>query len=227
MSENFWFKDPAILFTSETWSRFVPTNDMTTAEALNSVVRFSTYFSILLYVCSGVGAYLLTIPAVMVTTVILYRLFPNGKVLESFTTRPSMNFTMPTASNPFMNVLLTDIQDNPNRPDAAPVGRHDVKAEIHKAFQKTTDLYMDTTDMFDQSLAMRTFHTIQSARVPNDQDGFLKWLAKGNDLPNNSSAPDAKKAKLLNEGHVAAKGSMRHLPSSTAQPSGVTPSSSS
>ena len=229
MSEKIWFKDPAILFTSETWSRFVPTNDMTTSEALNSVVRFSTYFSVLLFVCTGLGAYLLAIPIVMVSTIILHKLFPNGKVLESFTVKnlaASTKFTMPTAANPFMNVLLTEIQDNPNREDAAPTNRRDVKAEVYKAFQKTTDLYMDTTDMFDQSLAMRTFHTLQSAKVPNDQDGFLKWLAKGSDAPDNSSAPLARKAKLLSEGHVTAKGAFTPSAPSTSHPSGTTPSSS-
>jgi len=228
MSEQFWFKDPSILFTPTTWSRFVPMKDMTTAEALNSVVRFATYFSILLSVATGIGAYMLAVPLVMVSTIVLYKLFPNGKVLESFTMRKSMDptkYTMPSPNNPFMNVLLTEIQDNPNRPDAAPIGRRDVKAEVYKAFQKTSDMYMDTTDLFDQSLAMRTFHTLQSAKVPNDQDGFLKWLAKGSDDPDYSSAPPSRQGKLLSEGFVQAKGSLRGLPSSTSQPTGSIPSS--
>lgn len=130
---------------------------------------------------------------------------------------------MPSAANPFMNVLLTEIADDPQRPDAAPTNRRDVKAEIHKSFQKTSDMYMDTTDLFDQTQAMRTFHTLQSSKVPNDLDGFKSWLAKGVDAPDHSSAPPARHGKILNEGHVVAKGSMS-LPSSTAKPSGATPS---
>jgi hypothetical protein len=225
MSEQFWFKDPSVLFTAETWSRFVPTKDMNTAQALNSVVRFATYFSVLMFASTGVGAYVLAIPIIMVATVLLYRVFPNGKTIESFVAKLDLpkNYTMPTDANPFMNVLLTDIQDNPNREDAAPTSRTDVKKAIYKAFQQTSDLYMDTTDVFDQAQAMRTFHTIQSAKVPNDQDGFLKWLAKGFDDPDFSCAAPARHAKLMSEGYVEANGSIRKLKSSATKPKGTTP----
>ena len=224
MTEQIWFQNPSILFAQDTWSRFVPLRTMNTAEALNSVVRFATYFALLLYFASGNGQYLLAIPVVMATSVALYTLFPNGKTIETFLSKaiPSETYTRPSGANPFMNVLLPEIQDNPSRPDAAPTHRRDVKAEIHKAFQQTSDIYMDTTDVFDQTQAMRTFHTLQSARVPNDLDAFKKFIAKGVDVPDHSSAPPARNGKILNEGYVAAKGSMS-LPSSTAKPSGTTP----
>jgi hypothetical protein len=226
MSEQIWFKNPTVLFDRDTWSRFVPTKTMTTAEALNAVTRFSVYFSVILFAATGVSAYLLGIPIVMAASIALHTLFPNGKTLETFLTgqRVGPSYTMPSKQNPFMNVLLTEIQDAPNRGDAAPTGRSDVKMEIHKAFQQTSDIYMDTTDVFDQSQAMRTFHTMQSARVPNDLDGFKKFLSKDHDAPDYSSAPPARHGKLLNEGHVAAKGSMRNLPASTAKPTGTSPS---
>lgn len=229
MPEQFWFKDPSILFTKDSWNKFVPTPNMSTTEALNSVVRFTIYFSIILYICTTVGAYLMAIPVVMVTTILLIKLFPNGKVLEAFLNikpkSPQKNFTMPTNENPFMNVLLTEIKDNPDREEAAPTNRRDVKAKIHKAFQHTSDLYMDTTDVFDQTQAMRTFHTLQSSKVPGDQGEFLKWLSKGMDEPDHSSAFPARNAKILSEGFVAAKGSMRGLPSSIDKLSGTEPSS--
>lgn len=228
MPEQFWFKDPAVLFTAENWSKFVPLQGMTTAESLNSVVRFSIYFSLFLFLANGSSAYILTVPIVMVFTVVLYNIFPNGKTIEPFkqekmTSRTA--YTMPSQNNPFMNVILTDIPDNPNREDAAPTNRRDVKAEIYKNFQKTSDIYMDTTDLFDQTQAMRTFHTLQSAKVPNDLDGFKKWIAKGLDEPDYSSAAPARRGKALHEGHVVAKGSMRDLPNSTTPPTGTSPSS--
>jgi hypothetical protein len=228
MPEQIWFKNPTVLFDRDTWSKFVPTKDMSTTEALNSVVRFSTYFSLILFMATGVGGYVLAIPIVMVTTAILHTLFPNGKTIESFIAKEGSNagpeYTMPSKENPFMNVLLTEIQDNPNRPDAASTSRRDVKAEVYKSFQATSDLHMDTTDLFDQSQAMRTFHTLQSSKVPNDLDGFKKWLSKGLDEPDYSSTAPARHAKLLNEGYVAAKGSMKSLPNSTSKPAGTAPS---
>lgn len=226
MPEQIWFKNPTVLFDRDTWNKFVPTKEMTTAEALNSVVRFSTYFSLILFLATGVGGYIMAIPIVMISTILLYNLFPNGTTIESFVAKQESKapqYTMPSKENPFMNVLLTDIQDNPDREDAAPTNRRDVKTEIHKSFQNTSEIYMDTTDLFDQTQAMRTFHTLQSAKVPNDLDGFKKWLAKGLDAPDHSSTAPARNGKMLHEGHVMAKGSMRGLPNSISKPSGTTP----
>jgi len=218
MTEQIWFKDPAILFTQATWNRFVPTASMTTAESLNAVVRFTVYFSVLLFLSTGINAYVLAIPAVMVLTVALYSLFPNGKTIESFTVRPPKvtgKYTMPTDQNPFMNVLLTEINDNPDREDAAPISRKDVKKAVEQSFKHTNDVFMDTTDVFDQTQAMRTFHTLQSAKVPNDQDGFLRWMTKGFDEPDYSSAFPARGAKILSEGFVQQKTLLTTLPNGT------------
>lgn len=229
MPEQIWYKDPTILFAKDTWNKFVPTDDMSTAERLNSTVRFSIYFAMLFFLTTGVTTYVMAIPVVMGITILMHYYFPNGTTLEPFkidltSKKNRESYTMPTSNNPFMNVLLTEIQDNPNRGDAAPVNRRDVKAEIYKNFQKTSDMYMDTTDLFDQTQAMRTFHTLQSSKIPNDLDGFKKWLAKGLDEPDYSSAPPARHAKILNEGHVIAKGSMRDLPNTTSKPTGTNPS---
>jgi hypothetical protein len=114
-----------------------------------------------------------------------------------------------------MNVLLTEINDDPNREDAAPTNRKDVKKAIEETFKHTNDLFMDTTDVFDQTQAMRTFHTLQSAKIPNDQDGFLRWMTKGFDEIDTSSAPPARGAKILNEGFVQQKTLLTALPNGT------------
>jgi hypothetical protein len=170
------------------------------------------------------------VPIVALASIVLFYLFPNGRRIESYLNSAgptSKEYTMPTPDNPFMNVQLTEILDNPNRPDAAPITDKSVRLAIHKAFQKTRNIYMDTSDLFDQTQAMRTFHTLQSAKVPNDQDAFLSWLAKGYDEPDTSAAPLARGGKLLSEGHVPAHGSMAGLPSSTTKPVGTTPLSAS
>jgi hypothetical protein len=126
-----------------------------------------------------------------------------------------------------MNPLLTEILDNPDRGDAAPVTDKAVKREIDKAFQQTEELYMDTSDRFDMAQAQRTFHTMQSATIPSDQDGFLKFLAKGTDEPDHSSAFPARNAKRKSEAYVEAQGSLNSLPNSTSKPTGVTPTKAS
>lgn len=218
---SFWAESPATLFTSNNWTQFVPLPSMPVPEALNAVVRFAVYFSTLLFVATHDPNYLYLIVAVLILTYVLYKLFPHGKTLESFVAGRE-SFTQPTPNNPFMNVLLTDITDNPNRGDAEPITSPVVRAKIAKAFQHTNDLYMDTSDLFDQTQAMRTFSTIQSAKVPNDQDSFLGFLAKGYGEPDYSSAPLARGGKAGSEGYLPARGGMT-LPSSISAPRGTTP----
>lgn len=235
MSEQFWTEDPSVLY--EHWTRFVPIQTMSTAGALNSVLRFTVYASVLLFLATQCQMYLSFIPIVALATFVLYKLFPYGKVLETFGSMfgPSKssapekkalsreNFTLPTVDNPFMNVLLTDIQDNPDRKDAAPVTDKRVRKAIRQAFEQTRNIYMDTSDTFDQMNAQRTFHTLQSAKVPNDQDAFLAWLAKGYDAPDTSSTFPSRGGKLLSEGYVNARGATRSLSTSTCAPKGTTP----
>lgn len=227
MNEPIWYTSPSILFSAGTWQRFVPTKEMDVPTALNAVVRFTVYFSVLLYACTSKHEYLLAIPLVLVVSAIFSQVFPNTRPLvESFQTVVK-KLTHPTASNPFMNPLLTEILDNPDRPDAAPITDKAVKAEIDKAFQQTEEMYMDTSDRFDMAQAQRTFHTMQSAKIPNDQDGFLKFLAKGTDEPDYSSAFPARNAKRKSEGYVEAQGSLNSLPNSTSKPTGVSPTKAS
>ena len=230
MTEPIWTKDPSILFSAGTWQKFVPTKDMDVPSALNAVVRFSVYFSVLLYAGTGKQVYLLAIPFVLIITVIFAYLFPTTRALvETFAMASDVvtkKYTMPSSENPFMNPLLTEIGDDPNRPDAAPTTGAKVKREIEKAFAQTSEIYMDTTDRFDTTQAMRTFHTMQSAMIPNDQDGFLKFLTKGQDDPDNSSAFPSRNGKIKSESYVHVTGTTKSLPNTIDKPTGTTPASS-
>ena len=224
--ESLWIDNPAELFTKETWTKFVPTSSMDVPTAMNAIVRFTVYVSVILFLGTSKTQYLLAIPLVLFLTVLAVKLFPHPRSLESFkdkVTSAMKDYTYPSGINPFMNPLLTDILDNPDRPEAAPVTSKEVKKQIEASFKQTSDLYMDTSDKFDLAQSMRTFHTVQSGLIPNDQDGFLKFLAKGIDEPNHSSAFPARRAKEKSEGYVEAMGSMKSLPNSTSKPAGVTP----
>jgi hypothetical protein len=223
--EPLWINDPSILFSRDSWFKFVPMSYMDVPTSLNTIVRFTVYFSIIMSMTDS--KYLIAIPVVLVLTVLAEKVFPHVRTLEAFKNAASIleKYTRPSPSNPFMNPLLTEIQDNPNRPDAAPITSNKVKREIEKAFQHTSDIHMDTTDRFDMAQAMKTFHTLQSAKIPNDQDGFLKFLSKGIDEPDFSSAFPARNAKEKSETYVVALGSAmsQGLPNSTSKPTGTSP----
>jgi len=205
-TEPFWYYEPNILFAQDTWSKFVPTADMPVSTALNAVVRFSVYLATLLFLSSMRPAYLLIIPLVMGVTIALNMMFPRArKIVESFGNGLVVSGyvgdmeTRPSNDNPFMNPHLTDILDNPNLPPAADVTRKDIRDEVNAAFAKTSNIYMDTTDIFEMVQAQRNFHTVAT----DDHAGLLKFLGKGQ-----------RTDKLLSEGYVAAKGTVPGLPTS-------------
>jgi hypothetical protein len=206
MNEPFWYSDPSILFSQASWFKFVPTADMPVSTALNSVVRFSVYLSLLLFASTMRPIYLLIIPLVMIVTVALDRVFPNAKkIVEGFGNGLVVSGytgdmeTRPSDDNPFMNPHLTDILDNPMLPPAADVTRKDIRDEVNEAFAKTSNIYMDTGDIFQMVQSQRNFHTV----VTDDHAGLLKFLDKGK-----------RTDKLLSEGYVAAKGTVPGLPTS-------------
>jgi len=220
MTEAFWYTEPNVLFRQDTWYMFVPQPNMSVRESLNAVVRFSVYLSVLLFATSRDAWYLLLIPVVMIATIFLHRTFPEAKkiVSEGFASGPVVTGytgderSRPTPDNPFMNPLLTDILENPDRPPAAEITSLKVRDEVNEAFAQTSNIYMDTTDMFNLVQSQRNFHAVPA----DDHEGFLKFLGKNAQRTNQ---------KGLSEGFVIAKGTVTSLPlpSVTASPQGVSP----
>lgn len=207
----FWYSDPSVLFRKDTWYVFVPTATMSVSDALNSVVRFSVYLSVLLFLTTMQPTYLLFIPVVMFVTVLLDRIFPEAKkITERFyvSSYTGVDESRPTTDNPFMNPALTDILDNPAKPPAADVTRTDVRDEVNQAFAQTSNIYMDTSDVFDIVQAQRNFHTVPT----DDHAGLLRFLGKG-----------STSGKIGNESYVVAKGTVAELPTAsvTTAPSGT------
>lgn len=126
----------------------------------------------------------------------------------AFTTNPvtlesvlRTNFHPTTKQNPFGNVLLTDIMDNPERKAAAPSFNPDVHEDITSAVKKQTQmlnpdinstnkqLYGDLKDNYDLDNAMMRFYSNANTKIGNDQGAFANWLYSN--MPSGkSSEPD-------------------------------------
>lgn len=200
MSEPFWFSEPNVLFSKDTWYVFVPQPNMPVKAALNAVVRFSVYLTALLLVTTRDPSYALFVPLVMLVTIFLEKWFPQAKKMsEGFQSGPVVSgytgteTSMPTEDNPFMNPGLTDILDNPERPPAADVTSIDVRDKVNAAYARTSNIFMDTTDVFDMVQSQRNFYTVAA----DDYGGFLSFLGKNGQATNQ---------KGLSEGFVMAKG---------------------
>ena len=83
-------------------------------------------------------------------------------------------FTMPTARNPFMNVLIDEIKYNPTRPPAAPINNPVIEGTLDDVFR--VQFTSDPTDVFGKTQSQRQFVAMPYTTVPNDQGSFADWL---------------------------------------------------
>jgi hypothetical protein len=82
--------------------------------------------------------------------------------------------TSPTASNPFMNVLLDELKYNPTRPPAKNSTDPNNIVVLNDFFRVQWN--NDPTDVFGRSQGQRQFYTTPSTSVPNDQGSYQNWL---------------------------------------------------
>jgi hypothetical protein len=84
--------------------------------------------------------------------------------------------TIPTAKNPFMNVLIDEIKYNPTRPQALSINDPSMKVTLDDFFR--TEFNRDPTDVFGRSQSQRQFVTMPNTSIPNDQGSYQNWLYK-------------------------------------------------
>ena len=212
MTAIFWSNDPTILFNKESMLQLWPTQQMTFEAKLNAISRLIIVISILGFLFTR-NFNLLIIGIITLAIIFtLYRL-RKQKLVSSFvkegfslnslknsssdkvTTNPitmesllRSNFYPTTKKNPFGNVLLTDINDTPNRLAAAPSFNPDVYEDIMNATKKQTQmlnpgiintnkqLFGDLKTTYDLDNSMMRFYSTANSRVENDQGAFGSWL---------------------------------------------------
>jgi hypothetical protein len=86
-------------------------------------------------------------------------------------------WTQPTAANPFMNILLTDLKE-PNKWRPAVVSAFDAqtKQQLDDFFR--IQWFSDPTDVFGKNQGQRQFYTMPSTSIPNDRQSYQNWLYK-------------------------------------------------
>ena len=180
--EKIWFQDLTGLITAENYYVFLPTTEMNIIEQLNSLMRFSIYFAILMLIIKK-DINIMFIPIIMgVFSFMLFNVEEKNKQSDRKTLEKlemqedpvtKRLCQKPTANNPFMNVLVSDYSQNPKRPPACKhIGV--VKTEMKKNFER--NLYRDIDDVFDKIASDRQFYTTPSTTIPNDSVGYAKWL---------------------------------------------------
>lgn len=231
MHISFWSNDPSILLNKDYLFDLWPTPSMNFEQKLNAISRLIIYITFLGYIFTF-SLRILIIGLLTLLTIFIYFKIRKQKITkevleEGFTvegdkvfdlynsSRPNTivnpvtleevvrtEFLEGTKKNPFSNVLLTQINDDPNRkaapPSFNPAMEKDITTNIKKAVQymnpgiKNTNkqLFGDLYTRFELDNANRPFFSTANTRVANDQGAFGEFLY-GNMPSAKESTPEA------------------------------------
>ena len=144
MTIPFWTNDPGILINKNYILDLWPSNNMSETQKMNAISRLVILLTCLGFVFSYSAKLLVT--GIITLGIIIFLQYNQKKknkntklvkniVKEGFT-NPALykelqsGFTQPTPANPMSNVMLPEIQDNPNRKAAHPAFNTEVDKEI-------------------------------------------------------------------------------------------------
>lgn len=180
--EKIWYEDLPNFITFDNYFMIWPDKEMKFAEQLNCLLRFSLYFTVIVFIIKK-DANILFIPIFMaIFTYYVYFVDKQNKQNEKLymdtfhvqkDKKTGKQCQKPTPNNPFMNVLVSDYATNPKRKSACSL-TPTVKKEIKTYFDN--NLFRDVDDVFHKNSSDRQFYTTPITTIPNDQTGFAKWL---------------------------------------------------
>ena len=218
VSIPFWFNQPGVLLDDDTLTELWPRRHMSTARKLNAMTRLIVLLTLAGFLVTRSWRFLISGAVTLAAIVLVYwvQWFKSGgsllqeafagndtSISQIYDTAHRMMYTEPTVQNALMNVQLPEIDDNPQRKEAAPAYRPKVEFEINRAVKKMVTeqfddpnidqrLFRDLGDNFEFDRNMRQFYATASTTVPNDQDGFAKFcygdMIACRDVTNNEMA---------------------------------------
>jgi len=218
MTIQFWSNNPGLLLNKNYIFELWPTPNMCYEQKLNAITRLIILITILGYILTMSKRILivgvLTIAAIFVLfkmrkQKITKELLSNeaftvqGNNINGLLQPKSTSIVNPVTldailrtefkegnkKNPFSNVLLTEITDDPNRKSAPPAFNVDVDEDITKNVKKTVQminpgilntnkqLYGDLWQGFLLDQSNRVFNSTPNTRVePGDQSAYARFL---------------------------------------------------
>ena len=200
---KFWIQDPTILMKSNEKLTIWPSVNMNKNENLNAITRLIIILSVLGYIITRNNKIPLSGFISMLAIIILYNSDKVTLPLHISDSKEGFNadishddpfggggFTEPTPTNPLMNVMLNELNENPNRKPAAPSFNPVVENEINNATQEFVakefddpnideKLFKDLGDSFDFNQSMRAWHPMPNTQCPNDQKSFADFCYGG------------------------------------------------
>jgi hypothetical protein len=215
MTISFWTNEPTILFNKEYIFELWPTTDMCYEQKLNAITRLVILITILGYILTMSQRILLVGSVTLVIIFVLFKMrkqkitkeMVNEGFLNQQSKEPITNngpayinpvtlesvlkseFKEGNKKNPFSNVLLTQIEDDPQRKSAPPSFNVDVDEDITKNVKRSVQmmnpgikntnkqLFGDLWQQFELDQSNRVFYSTPNTNVqPGDQSSFGQFL---------------------------------------------------
>ena len=196
MNIPIFIDEPTTLFQNIT--EIFPTDGMTYEQKINAIARLIILLSGLGFIFTMKPRFLIIGFVTLVLIVILYKMKLNLKepVSEGFSNLQKkkegiikkVDFKEGTKKNPFSNVLLTEIGDDPKRNSAPPAFNEQVDADITQNIKRgvqfmnpeikstSKQLYGDLWDKFELDQSNRAFFSTANTQVMADQSAFSQFL---------------------------------------------------
>ena len=201
VNTTIWYENPALLFSSNSITELYPKENMSQEQKINAITRVIIFLTVLGFVFLNNTNILISGVIAIGILIFLYNIMKkrnvSNKMRETFTNSDAYdkvkhNFTNPTLVNPTMNILLPEIQDNPNRLASAPSYKKPVVDKINEETKKfilsnfdnpqnireklfNSGLNEFDSNNFDFEQSMRQFYTTPNTKIPNNQAEFAKF----------------------------------------------------
>jgi len=213
MAIEFWSNDPLILFNKNYIFELWPMSNMCYEQKMNSITRLIVLLTIAGYILTfSIRIIIFGI----ITLICIFALFKWRKpkitknllnegfninvntsktpIKNSYVNPVTLEtvlkteFKEGTKKNPFSNVLLTQINDDPERKAAPPSFNVDVSEDITKNIKRSVQmmnpdikntnkqLFGDFYQNFELDQSNRVFYSTANTRVANDQSSFGQFL---------------------------------------------------
>jgi hypothetical protein len=225
MTIEFWSNDPTVLLNKENIFELWPTTNMCYEQKLNAISRLVILITLLGYFMT-MSLRVLVIGVLTLSIIFILFKLRKQKVTkdmlhEGFSSAPlvtdnSASYINPVTldailktefkegnkKNPFSNVLLTQIVDDPERKSAPPSFNVDVDESITQNVKKAVqlmnpgikntnkqlfgDLYQD----FELTQSNRQFFSTANTRVENDQSAYAQFLYNDLKYSGKESTPE-------------------------------------
>jgi hypothetical protein len=227
MAIKVWFDDPTILFNKNYIFELWPTMDMCYEQKMNAISRLIILITILGYILTTSQR---IVAVGVLTLVVVYILFKTRKqkitnemLTEGFASQTNVDvvgepvpldavlkteFKQGTKKNPFSNVLLTQIGDEPDRKSAPPTFNVDVDEDITKNVKRAIQmmnpgikntnkqLFGDLYQEFELDNCLRVFNSTPNSRVENDQSAYAQYLYNDLKYSGKESTPEGAIARV-------------------------------